>query len=104
MLVGGGDADAFNYFFVQDSAGLGYDIILDFQPGIDRIDLSPIDANPFLPGDQAFTFVPGGLAGVAGQLTLVGNSLFGDTDGDRIPDLDIYLANVSALGGRDLVL
>jgi subtilisin-like proprotein convertase family protein len=104
VLVGGGGADAFNYFFVQDSAGLGYDIILDFQPGIDRIDLSPIDANPFLPGDQAFTFVPGGLVGVAGQLTLVGNSLFGDTNGDRIPDLDIYLANVSALGGRDLVL
>jgi subtilisin-like proprotein convertase family protein len=109
VLGGGAGADVFTYASTQESAGLGaggagYDVILDFQPGIDRIDLSLIDANPWLPGDQAFTFIPGGLVGTAGQLTLVGNSLFGDTNGDRLPDLDIYLVNVFALGAADIVL
>jgi len=109
VLGGGIGADLFTYAFAQDSAGpgaggAGYDVILDFQPGIDRIDLSLIDANPFLLGDQAFVFAAGGLTGQAGQVTLVGNSLFADTNGDRVPDLDVYLLNVFSLTAADFSL
>ncbi len=104
VLGGGVGADVFTYASAPESAGPGYDVVLDFQPGIDRIDLSLVDANPFLAGDQAFAFSAGGLTGQAGQVTLVGNSLFADTNGDRVPDLDVYLLNVFALGGFDLTL
>jgi len=97
VLGGGVGGDVFVFAAVQESAGALYDVILDFQSGIDRIDLTQIDANTAVLGDQAFTFAAGGLTGVAGQLTLIGNSLFADVNGDAVPDLDIYLVNVTAL-------
>jgi serralysin len=104
--VASGDAgtDVFIYTSTRDSTGAGRDVILDFQPGIDRIDLSLIDADPLLPGDQTFVFTPGGLTGAAGQVTFVDSSLLADTDGDGVPDLDIHLPNITGLSTSDLVL
>ncbi len=104
MLGGGAGADVFTYASAPESAGPGYDVVLDFQPGIDRIDLSLIDAHPLLPGDQTFVFTPGGLTGAAGQVTFVDSSLLADTDGDGVPDLDIHLPNITGLSTSDLVL
>ena len=101
---GGAGADVFVYTSTRDSTGVGRDVILDFQPGIDRIDLSRIDADPLLPGDQAFVFTPGGLTGTAGQVTFVDSSLLADTNGDGAPDLYIHLPKVSDLSAFDLVL
>lgn len=104
--VASGDAgtDVFIYTSTRDSTGAGRDVILDFQPGIDRIDLSLIDADPLLPGDQTFVFTPGGLTGAARQVTFVDSSLLADTDGDGVPDLDIHLPNITGLSTSDLVL
>src|SRR5215218_5506418 len=99
-LAGDDGPDVFVYTSTRDSTGAGRDVILDFQPGIDRIDLSRIDADPLLPGDQAFVFTPGGLTGTAGQVTFVDSSLRADTNGDGVPDLDIYLPKVSGLSAE----
>ncbi len=54
ILRGGQGADKFVFTSTNDF-GL-YDKIVDFQKGIDKIDLSGIDANPLLAGNQAFEF------------------------------------------------
>lgn len=56
-LSGGEGADRFVYNSTLESkAGYGIDRITDFQVGIDKIDLSKLDANPYFSGDQAFQF------------------------------------------------
>jgi serralysin len=42
---------------VTKRGNLSLDIITDFVSGTDKIDLSGIDANSLVSGDQAFTFV-----------------------------------------------
>ncbi|WP_375465149.1 M10 family metallopeptidase C-terminal domain-containing protein [uncultured Methylobacterium sp.] len=41
-LFGGAGADTFKYLAVSDSTPSSYDIIQDFQPGIDRLDLTAV--------------------------------------------------------------
>lgn len=57
-LSGGSGADTFRYRSERDLRGLEIDTITDFshREG-DRIDLSRIDANRLIDGDQRFTFV-----------------------------------------------
>jgi Ca2+-binding RTX toxin-like protein len=63
LLVGEEGTDVFQYFSVQESqnvvvdGALQLDQISDFTQGQDKIDLSAIDANPMLAGDQAFVFI-----------------------------------------------
>lgn len=47
-----------------------YDIIYDFGSGEDKIDLSKIDANPYLIGDQKFAVLKSFSASGVGELTL----------------------------------
>ena len=56
-LFGGAGADAFVFMSTAEGGG---DRIGDFRRSDgDRIDLSAIDANPLVPGDQAFLFADG---------------------------------------------
>ena len=71
FLFGEGGADVFRF----TSMGDGPDHVVDFETGIDRIDLSAIDANTRLRGDQAFTFVPSGPL-AAGQIRYDADSGF----------------------------
>ncbi len=67
LLEGGAGSDTFRYDSAADfNVGGALDRILDFGTG-DRINLSAIDANTGVAGDQAFTVV-GGFTSVAGQL------------------------------------
>lgn len=68
QMTGGGGADTFRV--LQESVGqtvLEIDSILDYQTGLDRLDLSAIDANSALAGDQAFQISLTGLTRTAGQ-------------------------------------
>ncbi|MDF8335538.1 M10 family metallopeptidase C-terminal domain-containing protein [Novosphingobium cyanobacteriorum] len=58
-LIGGGGLDTFLFQSTNDSATStsGRDIIRDFELGIDKIDISQIDASVFQGGDQAFSFL-----------------------------------------------
>jgi len=57
-LYGGGGGDKFIYTAVTDSTAAAHDVIYDFNPAAgDQIDLSAIDAQTQVAGDQAFTIV-----------------------------------------------
>ncbi len=53
-MWGGAGADTFRYTSLSDFDNL--EIINDFEKGVDKIDLSQIDANPGRSGNQAFVF------------------------------------------------
>ena len=112
VLKGGLGADHF-VFADSDFAGLGSktaDRILDFSHAQgDLIDLSKVDANTTLAGDQAFTFIgTSAFTHTAGELHLqVGPSsslLTGDTNGDGLADLAIHIDTTVAPVAADLVL
>ncbi|WP_324808341.1 Calx-beta domain-containing protein [Sphingomonas sp. LY29] len=97
-LTGGAGNDVFRYFALTDSNSTERDGIQDFNNG-DLIDLSRLDANSLLAGDQAFTFVgTSAFSGIAGELRYENISLGGpiwlvqaDVNGDSISDFEIVL-------------
>jgi Ca2+-binding RTX toxin-like protein len=100
IMTGGTEADIFHFLTPEDSNSLGtlYDRITDFSAAEgDRINLSPIDANSLVAGDQAFTWIGNGNAftGAAGELRFVGGQLQGDLDGDLNADLTINVNGAS---------
>jgi hypothetical protein len=73
----------------------------------DRIDLSPIDANPSLPGNQAFKFVTSFTA-ARGEVRLIasnGNTILQvDGDNDAAVDMTIVVSGVTGMHAFDLIL
>ena len=104
LLAGGDGADTFRYGAASDSPCYCFaDAILDFEVGLDRIDLHSIDANSLAAGDQAFHWIgadefSGDGAASAGELRAYFDQdawfVEGDTDGDGSPDF--VLAVVTA--------
>lgn len=120
-LIGGAGYDTLtggsgNDVFVFRSAGeIGdrpgaRDVITDFAQGQDKIDLSGIDANSNVSGNQAFTFIAGdgsSFTGTPGDLawhTSNGNTIIqGDLNGDRIHDFEMELRGEVSLKASDFV-
>jgi serralysin len=103
-LVGGAGADRFVFGRVADTPPAARDRIVDFERGVDLIDLSAIDASN-RPGEQAFSFRGARwFGGEAGELRYAAGLLIGDLDGDRDADLMIRLSCVAWLTADDLVL
>ena len=106
ILAGGPAADRF--FFTETAdilAGRHREIIVDFEQGVDTIDLRRIDARAER-GDQAFQFRESRrFSGAGGELRYAlgnGNTIVsGDIDGDRNPDLQIELIGEFALRDSD---
>ena len=104
LLTGGAGADRFVFEKPGDSpVSPKADHITDFQLG-DLLDLSLIDANTKVAGDQGFNWIGMGLfTGHAGELrfAVVDGSahVFGDTNGDRVADFEIVLDHVTTLPG-----
>jgi Ca2+-binding RTX toxin-like protein len=106
-LKGGAGNDSFVYTSVGEStvAAAGRDTITDFSTG-DHIDLSVIDANG---AGGAFTFGTGAFTGAAGELRVVTlangyQMVYGDTNGDKNPDIAIAVLSDLALTASDFVL
>lgn len=105
FLTGGGGRDTFVYAKTADAT----DHIGDFRVGEDRIDLSRIDANVLMSGNQAFQFIAQDrFSGQAGQLRFdfrgANTAIEGDVNGDRIADFRIDLAGRHILSANDIVL
>jgi Ca2+-binding RTX toxin-like protein len=101
-LTGGAQADRFIFNSITESrSGGGRDTIVDFNHAQgDRIQLSAIDANTKLAGNQAFSFIgTAAFSGVAGQLRYVkigaDSHIYSDINGDRVIDMHI-ISNVAA--------
>ena len=132
VLTGGAGADVFVFTSTSDSAagqsgiinngsysasgGQGLrDVITDFTHGQDRIDLSAIDANSKVAGNQAFSWrgtgnftgAPGQLieriynpAGTANDKTII----YGDINGDARADFQIELTGLKTITVSDFIL
>jgi Ca2+-binding RTX toxin-like protein len=107
-LTGGTEADRFVFNSATESpAGVARDVITDFVSGLDIIDLSAIDANGLVDGNQAFSFVGAAFfSQVAGQLRYgaAAGQLLGDINGDGVADFQIALVGLPAVLVTDLVL
>ncbi len=105
-LYGGSGADRFDFNSVGESSRTVRDTIYDFYHSErDRVDLSTIDANSKLAGNQAFVFKgSAAFSGAAGELHFRGGYLEGDINGDRIADLQIRMSGVSSMVSSDFYL
>lgn len=105
-LDGGVDtaADTFIFRDMRDSpAKGGGDRVLNFTTGLDRIDLSLIDANPDLAGEQALVFSEGRADhAVWLRVEAQGTAILADLDGDARADLRIFVAGLAA--ADDMIL
>ena len=109
-LYGGADADSFVFRAVADSAAGSTlrDVISGFETGLDLIDLTRIDANTVLNGNQAFAFIGTAAFGsIAGQLRAIHGAfsvLQGDVNGDGVADFELQLNGIATLRVNDILL
>lgn len=110
-LFGGDGADIFDYNIISDSRSNASrrDIIGDFDAGEDRIDMSDLDADKAVAGDQAFTYIgTGGFTGNGGEIRIIEGAkhtlIQTDINGDGKAEVEILLLNETGLPGSDFIL
>ncbi|HYD37118.1 MAG TPA: calcium-binding protein [Allosphingosinicella sp.] len=113
-LFGAGGADTYRYDSVSDSLMSRPDLISGFVSGLDKIDLSRIDANVLVGGNQAFSWIGSGAfagtgAASAGQLRTYESEGYrwieGDTDGNGDPEFAIrFQLGTAPLAQGDFIL
>ncbi|MEH2179518.1 calcium-binding protein [Nostoc sp.] len=108
ILIGGSGNDIFKYNSTSESLLSSRDLIADFLgndslPG-DQIDLSTIDANSTLEGNQAFTFIGSGQFSAPGQIRYSEGILQSNTDGNLSANFEIRLIGAPQLVSSDLIL
>ncbi|WP_068954369.1 calcium-binding protein [Pararhizobium polonicum] len=109
---GGLGADRFILTILADSsvASPGRDLVLDFaRTQGDKLDVSLLDANTTLAGDQAFEFIgSAAFNNTAGELRYelkgIDTYIFGDVDGDGMADFSIVLDRILAMQASDFAL
>lgn len=112
QLTGGSGKDRFDFNSIGESLansrvrGSGPDVITDFTRGQDKIDLSSIDANTAVSGNQAFKTVIGSTSAFtyAGQLRMNNGVLYGNIDADSAAEFAISLVGITTLGTSDFIL
>lgn len=103
-LTGGGGADTFRFVDLRDSSVETPDFITDFNQTADFLDVSAIDANSLLEGDQAFTLV-NAFTHTAGEAQLVYDRTTGittislDVDGDGDAEAAIHMGGRFTVAG-----
>ncbi|GJD74013.1 peroxidase family protein [Methylobacterium goesingense] len=108
VMDGGLGADVYHF---QSAAAADGDTIASFQPG-DRVDLSGIDANQGLSGNQAFTLATGAAFTGVGQLMLTQEAradgdytvVAGNTGGDATPEFKFSIKGTPAATAADFAL
>jgi Ca2+-binding RTX toxin-like protein len=111
-LVGGHGADKFILKNLGESGidFLSWDVIQDFKSAeADKIDLSALDADAVVAGDQPFTFIGSAQfsnTNATGQLRFdpLNPVVYGSTDADSEAEFAIWLAGAPALVAMDFLL
>ena len=110
-LTGGSGNDIFKYLSESESGTTAstWDVITDFVPGQDQIDLSAIDADSLRAGNQAFTTLNIGSTNTftaPGQLwyDTAHGILYGNTNSDPSPEFAIQLVGTPHLAAGDIIL
>jgi Ca2+-binding RTX toxin-like protein len=112
-MTGGLGRDVFDFNLITETTKVATtrDFITDFTHLTDRVDLSTIDSNTKLAGNQAFAFLAAkgaAFTGVAGQLHYIAQGvntvIEGDINGDKIADFQIQLNGIKVLTAADFVL
>jgi len=106
-MTGGAGRDTWDFNDVADSpAGATRDVVTDFAPGQDVLDLAGVDADETLPGNQSFRCVDKAtLTGAAqlGHYVSGGNTIVrASTDADAATELEIQLTGVKVLTAGDV--
>jgi serralysin len=108
VLTGGGGSDTFVFTSLSHSRGNKVDTITDFNRGFDEIDLSGLDANRNLSGNQSFEFIGKSGFDAAGQIRIVrdGGDIIvrADVNGDGRADFEILLEDISGLSANNFSL
>jgi Ca2+-binding RTX toxin-like protein len=113
-LSGGLGRDIFDFDAVTETGltALTRDIVLDFLPGQDRLDLSTIDADMVAVGNSAFSFIGAAAFGAnaTGQVRYEFDAasgvgvVSGSNDADTAAEFTIELTGVTALATTDFLL
>jgi len=115
-LTGGAGGDRFDFNLVKESTARVQDTIADFsRVQGDKIDLSSIDADETVDGNQKFSFVTGGdgdltgfaLTGpgqVAARAVDGGVLIEANVDADPLIELSIFVRGVTSLEAGDFIL
>ncbi len=109
VLTGGAGGDLLRFFDGDSGTGAGADRITDFVNVVDKVDLSGIDADVGLAGNQAFSFIgTAAFSGTAGELRFVFDGtdtwLQGDVTGDGVADIEIVFTGSLVLFSTDFYL
>ena len=104
-LTGGGAADKFIYNTINDSGTTGAtrDVITDFA-GADKINLSKIDADKGVSGNQEFVFIGSDPFTEAGQVRFNNGLLSVNRNDDLTADMQIKLLGVTTFDENSLIL
>ncbi len=104
--------DIYRFFSTSESAvGAQRDVIIDFTGGFDKLDLSFIDADLSIAGNQAFTFIgTSSFSGTRGEARFFtsGGNLFLQAeingDGNIAADMEIQLNGLASIAAADIIL
>jgi serralysin len=114
ILIGGSGHDTFVFQAVSDSkvGAATRDTVSDFTTGVDKIDLSAIDANLAQLGDQSFHFggkirslpVSKKQNGVWYAQSGGNTFVYADNTGDGVADLEVQLTGLKTQQPDDFLL
>ena len=112
FLTGGDGADTFVFTALNESSFVraNSDHITDFQHGLDKIDVSAIDANIFRAGNQAFKYIGDHGFNHAGQISSHFDAVHNqtvvsfNTDNDSAAEMKIVLDGHITLSSHDFIL
>ncbi|WP_166362084.1 calcium-binding protein [Pseudomonas akapageensis] len=108
ILTGGAGADVFKFTTLSETGVTSStrDVITDFVRGIDKIDLSVLDANTATNADNSFTTFIASTAAftAAGQLKFSAGVLYGNTDSDAAAEFTVQLTGITTLDTTDLIV